>query len=99
MKLSEIAATININIFDSKKKTSIFGILGQSPLGAIISIPDQVTFDYLHLVLQGHAKWIYEKMFFDKNLENIYQGLIYLMIKITLRIQINLCNFFFQEIN
>ncbi len=53
----------------------MFGILGPSPLGAIIRIPDQVPFDYLHLVLQGHAKWIYEKIFFDKNVEDIYQGL------------------------
>jgi hypothetical protein len=35
---------------------NIFGILGLSPLSAIISIPDQSTFDYFHLVSEVHFR-------------------------------------------
>ena len=37
--------------------TNVFGIIGSSPLSAIISIPDQSTFDYFHLVLEVHFRY------------------------------------------
>ena len=39
-------------------------------IGRLIKIPDQVPFDYMHLVLQGHAKWVYDKLFSSKNLDD-----------------------------
>ncbi len=38
----------------SNKK--VFGVLGTSPLSSILSIPDQSTFDYFHLVLEIHFR-------------------------------------------
>ena len=31
----------------------------------ILDIPSQVPFDYMHLVLQGHAKWLLDHFFFS----------------------------------
>lgn len=35
-------------------KKNVFGVIGVSPLSSILSIPDQSTLDYLHLVLEIH---------------------------------------------
>ncbi len=34
----------------------VFGVVGTSPLSSILSIPDQSTFDYFHLVLEIHFR-------------------------------------------
>jgi hypothetical protein len=47
----------------------IFGIRGTCPLMDIIKIPDPVPFDYMHLVLQGHTKWLIYHLFHDKKFE------------------------------
>lgn len=37
-------------------KKNVFGVSGISPLSSILSIPDQSTFDYFHLVLEIHLR-------------------------------------------
>jgi len=56
------------------KKESIFGFFGKSTLEKILKIPEQIPFDYLHLVLQGHAKWLYLHLFNEKSLDELYLG-------------------------
>ena len=59
---------------DKSKKDSVFGFFGTSPLDKLIKIPEKLPYDYMHLVLQGHAKYIYNKLFTDKQLDEIYLG-------------------------
>jgi hypothetical protein len=33
----------------------------------LLIIPEQTPFDYMHLVLQGHCKWILQKLFKSKS--------------------------------
>ena len=40
---------------DRSNKSS-FGVIGVSPLSALLSIPKQSTFDYFHLVLEVHLR-------------------------------------------
>ncbi|CAF3882841.1 unnamed protein product [Adineta steineri] len=40
---------------------NVFGVIGQSPLSSILSIPDQSTFDYFHLVLEIHLRYLLSK--------------------------------------
>jgi hypothetical protein len=47
----------------------ILGIKGKTPFSNIITLPDQVPFDYMHLVLQGHSKWLLNNYFFKKQFE------------------------------
>ncbi|CAF1198932.1 unnamed protein product [Adineta steineri] len=37
---------------------NVFGVIGVSPLSCILSIPDQSTFDYFHLVLEIHLRYL-----------------------------------------
>ncbi|CAF0887295.1 unnamed protein product [Brachionus calyciflorus] len=48
---------------------SVFGITGISPFKDILIIPEQVQFDYMHLVLQGHVKWLLKELFENKQSE------------------------------
>ncbi|CAF0876279.1 unnamed protein product [Brachionus calyciflorus] len=48
---------------------TLFGIRGISPFSKVMTIPDQVPFDYLHLVLQGHAKWLLRQYIDEKDSE------------------------------
>ncbi|CAF0956332.1 unnamed protein product [Brachionus calyciflorus] len=41
----------------------VFGIKGRTALGDLIEIPRQVPYDYMHLVCQGHSKWILKQLF------------------------------------
>ena len=41
---------------------SVFGVLGISPLSSIVSIPHQSTFDYFHLVLEIHFRWVTNRL-------------------------------------
>jgi hypothetical protein len=48
-----------------RSKEVIYGIKGTSPFSKILILPDQVPFDYMHLVLQGHAKWLLNHYFLE----------------------------------
>jgi hypothetical protein len=53
-----------------KNKDILFGIKGESPFGEFLQIPDQIPFDFMHLVLQGHTKWLINEYFFKKESES-----------------------------
>jgi hypothetical protein len=55
----------------SKTKHDYFGFYGTSPIDQLLSIPEQIPFDFMHLILQGHAKWLYNKLFFEKDCDLI----------------------------
>jgi hypothetical protein len=67
---SKIADEINKNERDEKKHKSIFGFFGVSPINYVLNIPEQVPFDYMHLVLQGHSKFLLNvnNLFFNTNI-------------------------------
>jgi hypothetical protein len=46
---------------------SFFGIKSCSSLSKIICIPEQTPYDYMHLLLQGHDKWLLNQIFFKKD--------------------------------
>jgi len=71
---SDLANQLNVNITDEKKLDSVFGFFGSSPLDDLIKIPEQLPYDYMHLVLQGHSKWIYTKLVSERELEELYLG-------------------------
>lgn len=54
---------------------TIFGIKGKSPLSHIVSIPSQVPLDYMHLVLQGHGKWLIKQFFFSEKSNDFFIGI------------------------
>lgn len=41
-----------------ENKTAVYGIKGQTCLSKIISLPDQLPLDYMHLFCAGHGKWL-----------------------------------------
>ncbi len=45
-----------------EEKKIVFGIKGKSIFDEILTIPDQVPFDYMHLALLGHCKWLLAQM-------------------------------------
>jgi hypothetical protein len=47
--------------------------MGFSPIDKVFKIPEQVPFDFLHLVLQGHAKWLLNKLFIDKAKNDLFR--------------------------
>jgi hypothetical protein len=53
-----------------KSGETVFGVKGPTHLSQFIELPLQVPFDYLHLVLQGHLKWLLSNLF----LNDIYQS-------------------------
>jgi hypothetical protein len=55
-------------ILADRSKETIYGIRGLSSFSKVLTLPDQVPFDYMHLILQGHAKWLINHYF----LENQY---------------------------
>ena len=55
---SAIADECNKNEPDEKKHQSFFGFFGEAPISKILKVPEEIPFDYMHLVLQGHAKWL-----------------------------------------
>jgi hypothetical protein len=50
-----------------EEKIVLFGIKAESSLSKLIAIPDQVPYDYMHLVLQGHCKWLLQMFFTTKS--------------------------------
>jgi hypothetical protein len=76
---SELADEKNKDIDDESKHISIFGYFGKAPINRILKIPEQIPFDYLHLVLQGHVKWLLRHIFINDEIfepkkqgENMY---------------------------
>jgi hypothetical protein len=55
-------------------KESIYGINGTTTFTKIMNIPDQLPFDYMHLVLQGHCKWIINQYFNESKKSHCYIG-------------------------
>ena len=66
-----------------KNKDCIYGIRGNSPFSEILQIPDQIPFDYMHLILQGHTKWLINQYFFNKE-KDCYIGKYFILIYIFL---------------
>ena len=46
---------------------SLFGVKGKSVFDSLIDVPIQVLFDYMHLCLQGHTKWILTQLVENKS--------------------------------
>ena len=59
LQYAPLAETLNFGIIEQSKKQNIFGIFGETPLSKLVSIPNQIPFDPMHLTLQGHGKWFY----------------------------------------
>ncbi|CAF1068975.1 unnamed protein product [Brachionus calyciflorus] len=55
---------------------TIFGIKGANPISNILSLPSQAPLDYMHLVLQGHGKWLLKQYFFSDKSNDFYIGLL-----------------------
>jgi len=70
LNYSKIADEINKNEKDEKKHKSFFGFFGASPINKVLNIPGQIPFDYMHLVLQGHSKFLLNvnNLFFNSNI-------------------------------
>ena len=49
------------------KNEDQFGIKGTTSLSKLFRIPEQIPYDYMHLVLQGHCKWLLQKIFKSKS--------------------------------
>ena len=71
-----MADDVNSGIQDENKHLSFFGYFGKSSISELLNVPDQIPFDFMHLVLQGHAKWIYNRLIFDRTLieDRLYLG-------------------------
>ena len=50
-----------------RDNTTVFGVKGRSVFDSLIEVPIQVPFDYMHLCLQGHTKWILTQLVENKN--------------------------------
>ena len=50
------------HLVESLKNGEVYGIKGVCPYMSVIEIPQQVPFDPMHLVLQGHTKWILQML-------------------------------------
>jgi hypothetical protein len=53
----------------------IFGVKGPSVFNSLIEIPVQVPFDYMHLCLQGHTRWLINELVTNSHSE-IFLGLL-----------------------
>ena len=53
-------------LFAETTGEEIFGVKGKSKFSEILVIPEQVPFDYMHLILQGHTKWLLNQYFYNK---------------------------------
>ncbi|CAF1006608.1 unnamed protein product [Brachionus calyciflorus] len=62
-----------VNLVTETKKP-IFGIKGPDSLIYIIDLPSQAPLDYMHLVLQGHLKWLIKQFFFSDKGNEFYIG-------------------------
>lgn len=49
------------------KNEDQFGFKGTTSLSKLFRIPEQIPYDYMHLVLQGHCKWLLQKIFKSKS--------------------------------
>ncbi|CAF1047635.1 unnamed protein product, partial [Brachionus calyciflorus] len=58
----------------AENKEPLFGIKGINPLQEIISLPSQAPLDYMHLILQGHSKWLIKQFFFSDRSNDYFIG-------------------------
>ncbi len=63
----------------------VYGIKGETPLADTIQIPNQVPLDYMHLVLQGHARWLLNQFLNSDKSNNYYIGNKINLININLK--------------
>ncbi len=49
-----------------KSNAPFFGVKGSNCFIDLLDIPSQIPFDYMHLSLQGHARWLNHQLFFNK---------------------------------
>ena len=61
-----MADEVNADIHDEHKHISFFGYFGKSSISDHLNVPNQIPFDFMHLVLQGHTKWLINEYFFKK---------------------------------
>ena len=66
-KMATIAEKYNLNILNQSEKVDAYGIFGFSEFQKVLDIPEAIPFDYMHLVLQGHTKWLINQIFFESN--------------------------------
>ncbi len=57
-KLLTVKNYVKISNHATENNEYVYGIKGHTPLASLIKIPTQVPLDYMHLVLQGHTKWL-----------------------------------------
>ena len=69
-----LAELLNDGVIDQRRKESIFGIFGLAPISKLVKVPVQIPYDSMHLIFQGHGKWIYSAIFLDKNTGDNYMG-------------------------
>ena len=48
----------NYALLTPHDKHGAYGVKGASMLSKMIKLPDQLPFDYMHLVYSGHGKWL-----------------------------------------
>jgi hypothetical protein len=70
----------------------LYGIRGVCAFTGMIELPRQAPFDYMHLVLQGHGKWLLNRYFyFDRNADFNLGKLMFIVV--------NFKAFFFQIVS
>jgi hypothetical protein len=62
---------LHLHLEDDDKRISIFGYFGKAPINDLLNIPEQIPFDYLHLVLQSHVKWLLRHIFVNYNIFDV----------------------------
>ena len=66
--MGEIVSIANKDIKIQSKLLDAYGIYGVSTFASILELPISFPFDYMHLVLQGHTKWLIKHLIFEKNM-------------------------------
>jgi hypothetical protein len=52
----------------------LYGIKGLSAFDGLIKLPLQAPLDYMHLILQGHGKWLINQYFYVDTSADYYLG-------------------------
>lgn len=68
-KLRDAQSFLKIASLAEKTNIVLYGIKGISSFSKILTLPDQIPFDYMHLVLQGHTKWLINYYFIENQYE------------------------------
>ena len=62
------------SILAGRIEESIYGMKGPTVWTKIIKLPDQIPFDFMHLILQGHFKFKLNQYFFQIKKSDCYIG-------------------------